>query len=220
MQHAKKFVLVDPEAYSRQIKMPAVHTFEPTSASLDDEVRSILDSYEADDVKAKRYLMTIKKFRDRSAPPAAPSAPRESIDEDDILESVPPASRYKAKRLLHAIRQIPDLEWNERGELVYRQSVVPQSNIVELFNDILKLKQVNRAVGWEEFADGLASSNQIIKDLVPNHSSWKRIKDQRPPDEIVEVRSRREIRRQEKTPRKRKNRLNRSSIANASWSEL
>ena len=219
MQHAKKFVLVDPEAYSRQIKMPPVHTIEPTSASLDEEVRSILDSFDADDVKAKRYLMTIKKFRDRSAPPAssAPSA-KETIDEDDILDSVPPTTRYKAKRLLHAISQIPELKWNGRGELIYKQSVVPSSNIVELFNDILKIKQPTRAVGWEEFADGLASSDQIIKDLVPNYASWNRIKEQRSPKQVIRS-NRREIRREEeKTSRRRKGRGARRG--NVSWEGL
>ena len=149
MQHAKKFVLVDPKAYSRQIKMPSVHTIaEPSSVSLDDEVRSILDSFEPDDVKVKRYVMTLKKFRDRSAPPTRPAtSAREGIGEDNILDSVPPTIRYKARRLLHVISQIPELKWNERGKLIYKQSVVPSSNIVELFNDILKIKQPNRAIG-------------------------------------------------------------------------
>ena len=207
MQHAKKFVLVDPEAYSRQIKMPSVHTIaEPSSVSLDDEVRSILDSFEPDDVKVKRYVMTLKKFRDRSAPPTtSTSSVRDSIGEEDILESVPPTTRYKAKRLLHAIRQIPDLKWNERGELVYKQSIVPHSNIVELFNDILKAKQPTRAVGWEQFADGLASSNELNKDLVPNHASWKRIKEQRSTKQVIRS-NRRETRREEKTSRRKRRR--------------
>ena len=161
--------------------------------------------------------MTLKKFRDRSAPPTtSTSSVRDSIGEEDILESVPPTTRYKAKRLLHAIRQISDLKWNERGELVYKQSIVPHSNIVELFNDILKAKQPTRAVGWEQFADGLASSDELNKDLVPNHSSWKRIKEQRPPEQ--EIRSIREIRREQKTPRRRRRRETRS--ANVSWEDL
>ena len=125
--------------------------------------------------------------------------------------------RYKAKRLLYAIRQIPDLEWNDRGELVYHQSVVPQSNIVALFNDILKIKQPIRAVGWEEFAEGLASSNDVVRDLVPNHSSWKHMNRNVPSERAERKKSRRELRREEKTPvRKKKTR----SSPNESWVEF
>ena len=109
MQHAKKFVLVDPEAYSRQIKIPSAHTIaEPSSVSLDDEVRSILDSFEPDDVKVKRYVMTLKKFRDRSAPPTtSASSIRDSISEEDILESVPPTTRYKASDCCTQLDRFP-----------------------------------------------------------------------------------------------------------------
>ena len=57
MEHAKKYVLVDPVMYSRS--QAAVST--PTS-KLDIEVRGILEGNEPDDVKAKHYGMVLKKI--------------------------------------------------------------------------------------------------------------------------------------------------------------
>ena len=108
-----------------------------------------------------------------SAVVSDPAYSVEKVKDEDILESVPPTSRYKAKRILTAIRHIPELSWNDRGELVYKQSAIPRSNIVELFADILKSNRKDRPAGWSEFAEGLASSNLIGKDLVANNDSWK-----------------------------------------------
>ena len=191
MEHTKKYVLMDPTIYARhctqnvQEKVES-HTIPNRQSNLDIEVRDILEAEDPDDVKAKKYSMTLKKYRDIAENAAAvaiasSSAPVDSdtaysvenVNEADTLESVPSTSRYKAKRILTAIRHIPELSWNERGELVYRQSTIPQSNIVELVSDILKSNRKDRPIGRSEFAEGLATSNQIGKDLIANNDSWK-----------------------------------------------
>ena len=64
--------------------------------------------------------------------------------------------------------------WSERGELVYKQATVPNSNIIELVNDVLRQKSSDRAVGWREFASGLGSASvKISRDLITNNDSWK-----------------------------------------------
>jgi hypothetical protein len=152
-------------------------------SQLDNEVRDILNGDEPDDIKAKRYAMIIKKFR-------VPEPTRERVDKIDdaeILESVSPAIRYKAKRLIRIIKEIPELEWNERGELIHRQSTIQGSNIVELFADVLKAKRVgeDRPDGWEEFPEGLATSKDVGRDLIANYSSWKVISERRHPQTPV-----------------------------------
>jgi hypothetical protein len=143
-----------------------------------------LNGDDPDDIKVKRYGMILKKFRVREPIKADE---RETIDEEEILESVPSAIRYKAKRLIRIVKENPQLAWNERGELVYRQSVIVGSSIVELFNDVLKQKRggEDKLRGWKEFAEGLSESDDVSKDLISNYASWKVINERRRPTSSV-----------------------------------
>ena len=170
MNSAKKFVLVDPTVYEKQIARNVDKSpIEKKISEMDVVIRSVLDSDEADDIKAAKYAHALNKFRfiTRS------TQPRSGLKYEDILDSISNNARHKAKRLLDNIKENTELGWNENGELIYRQSVVPNSNIVQLITDILKPKTVDRPVGWKEFAQGLVGIDQIDKDLIPNQSSWK-----------------------------------------------
>ena len=169
MEHAKKYVLVDPVIYSRS--QTAVSTPVAPASSLDIEVRDILEGNEPDDIKAKHYAMVLKKFRVRE--PVTYDDP--AVDETEILESVPVTARHKAKRLMRIIKENPQLTWNERGELIHKQTTIHGSSIVELINDILRQKRVGdeRPLGWREFSESLGESGEVNKDLVPNYDSWR-----------------------------------------------
>jgi hypothetical protein len=187
MDHTKKFVLVDPIAYSRlqaPIQTHAQTIVPNTTSQLDSEVRNILNGDDPDDIKVKRYGMILKKFRVREP---IKRDEQEKIDEEEILESVPSAIRYKAKRLIRIVKENPQLAWNERGELVYKQTTIVGSNIVELFNDVLKQKRAgeDKPRGWKEFAEGLTESNDVSKDLISNYASWKVINERRRPTSPV-----------------------------------
>lgn len=187
MNSAKKYVLLEPSIYERQFQQNSethsISARNPTEQSLtrlDGEMRSILESADPDDVKVKRYSVALKRFREFSGQ-TIEKHESQILDEIEILDSVPPNVRYKAKRLLQVIRDIPELTWNGRGELVYMQSAIPNSNIVALFNDILKQQkgtQMYRPAGWKEFANGLARAREITRELIPNYGSWKIIQQQ------------------------------------------
>src|SRR5215470_9227401 len=177
---SKKYILLDPGTYERQMIRNVDKTpIEKKISEMDVQIRSILDSQDPDDIKAGKYAQALNKFRfvSKSTPP-----PQTRIQEEDILDSISNNARHKAKRLLDNIKENTELNWNDNGELVYRQSVVPNSNIVHLITDILKPKTVDRPVGWKEFAQGLTGIDKIDKDLVPNQSSWKIVSGKDPVD--------------------------------------
>ena len=159
MHSAKKYVLVDPVVYENQQQRP--------ESEMDVEIRSILNSNEADDIKAARYAQALNKFRNINRPKEKPS-----LKNEEILDSISNTVRHKAKRILDGISDIPEMSWNEKGELVYKQSVVPNSDIVKLLTDVLKSKTVDRPEGWKEFAQGLGTSNKMDRELISNQSSW------------------------------------------------
>jgi hypothetical protein len=106
----------------------------------------------------------------------------DKVDETEIIESVPTTVRHKAKRMIRIVKESPHLAWNERGELIYNQTTIPGSSIVELFNDIFRQRRLgeDRPLGWHEFSEGLAVSKEISKELVSNYGSWKVINQNKP----------------------------------------
>ncbi|KAI0230817.1 hypothetical protein LSAT2_018828, partial [Lamellibrachia satsuma] len=81
----------------------------------------------------------------------------ETSIENEIIDSVPKAMKQKARRLLDKIKGV--VGWNDRGELVYRNTAVPRSNIVDLVNDVLRKGKSFEPVGWKTFARGLKDVN-------------------------------------------------------------
>ena len=152
MDHAKKYMLVDPQMY--RPSMP-----EKSLSSLDQEIRTTLNGDLPDDQKAKLYMITLKKYRahDGSTKPAEPK-----IDLDnELADSLPPTQQYKAKKLLRLIRDNPDIDWSDKGELIYKQSLVPQSHVADLFGDALsttRQRPVEGPIGCEEFGEVLDTS--------------------------------------------------------------
>ena len=182
MQNAKKFVLLDQATYekrassNRDFAVPATTNADKHVTQFDHDMKSVLDSNEPDDVKAKLYTQALNKFKTLSQPPPTLNigSYADVVTDEEILDSVPTTLRHKARRLLRFVRETTGLNWNDRGELIYKQTVVPNSNIIELVNDVLRQRSSDRAIGWKEFASGLAASNvKISRDLVTNGESWK-----------------------------------------------
>ena len=157
MEHAKKYVLVDPQMY--RPTMP-----EKSLGALDQVIQSTLNSDLPDDEKAKLYVSTLKRFKayDKSAKPQPPKPNIES----ELAGAMPTTQQYKAKKLLRLIKDNPDIDWSDSGELIYKQSLIPKSHAADLFGDVFASKRaVDGPIGWEAFDEGLASS-RVPSDFV------------------------------------------------------
>jgi hypothetical protein len=63
------------------------------------------------------------------------------------------------KKLWRLVKDNPDIDWSNKGELIYRQRLIPNSHVSDLFSDALATKRpAEGAIGWEEFDDVLDSS--------------------------------------------------------------
>jgi len=149
MEHAKKYMLVTPEMY--RPSMP-----EKSLSNLDREIQSTLNSDLPDDQKAKMYAITLKKYKTHDNN----TRPKPKINlVDELADSLPPSQQYKAKKLLRFVKDNPDIDWTDNGELVYKQTVIPQSHVSDLFGDALATKRpVDGPIRWEEFNNVLDSS--------------------------------------------------------------
>ena len=79
--------------------------------------------------------------------------------------------KKKAQRLLEKMKSISGVEWNDRGELVYKNTAVAGSNMVDLVNDVLRKRKAFEPQGWQTFARVLKDAN-IPMDLVGNPDRW------------------------------------------------
>jgi hypothetical protein len=191
MNHAKKYVLVEPARYreitrqlssQRQRQQPQTQDSSSSYSLLDSDISEILNAKEPDDIKAKKYIYALSRYRNSSLPSSSRGGAFNSLTEDysggsiveaDILESVPVQSRYKAKRILRILRHNNETGWNSDAEFIYRQTRIPGSNLADLIGDVLRVKTVgDPPIGWREFAEALKTS-RVPKDLVINRQIWK-----------------------------------------------
>src|SRR6188508_1944483 len=145
MEHAKKYILVDPQMYRPSLP-------EKSLSGLDFEIKTILNNDLPDDEKAKMYSSALKKYKTYDNSTKIPE-PKPTVD---LTDTLPPNQQYKVKKLWRLVRDNPDIDWSDKGELIYKQSLIPNSHVSDLFSDALSTKRpVQGPAGWEVFGDVL-----------------------------------------------------------------
>ena len=170
MDHAKKYVLVDPAMYRPSATTTATALPIAAHSSSDKEIQQTLDSQLPDDEKAKLYISTLRRYKAYNQKPAPPKLNLET----ELSGSLPPSQQHKAKKLIRIIKENPDIDWTDKGELIYKQSVVPKSHVSDLFADALSAKRsIDGPVGWETFDKGLEEvPPTLVKRRKP--SKWSK----------------------------------------------
>ena len=85
MEHTKKFVLVDPRFVKPSMRDKAL-------SELDTDISNILNDDTSDEIKVKKYMATLARYKNLSAPPK-PEKPASA------LATVPPAPTVSFKAL-------------------------------------------------------------------------------------------------------------------------
>ena len=200
MEYAKKMALVDPRLLENvRAKAPSNTPIASVLGHLDEEMRNILERTDMDvREKVALYNQVLGRYNDlddrrRQEPlrvaitktsgeekqvtldktdDEATTSPKRVPLESEIIDSVPKIMRKKAGRLLDKTRTESGVEWNDRGQLLINNTVVPGSNIVDLVNDVLRKRQHFEPVGWQPFVRGLGEMN-VPMDLVGNPERWR-----------------------------------------------
>lgn len=168
MQHTRKLVLTDPQFLKPSIKDVAL-------SKLDTDIRDILRSEEDDFSKAKRYASVLRRYRAFDEEPV-PRVNNILNLEENVLKSTPSNLKYKAKRILTQLGKDKDVDFTEDGRLVYKQTPVNESNILDIVSDILQ-KKPSFAKGTKEVADSLRST-KTSEELINNPIVLKRMREE------------------------------------------
>ncbi len=173
MDHAKKFMLVEPKMYKASMR-------EKTLSKLDEDIENTLNSDLDDSEKALKYIDSLRRYKYYGETDSEKKVEKPSL-ESEILSTVSIGQRHKAKRLLDHLKRDANFKIGEEGEIVYKQQKLHRSHVGDLLNDVLsKTNSEDGPLGWEEFASSLKSL-AVPKDLVENPRRWKHIRTESPP---------------------------------------
>jgi hypothetical protein len=95
----------------------------------------------------------------------APEPVEHDLIDNEILESVPKTIKAKVQLLLKKMKSIPDISWNEKGEMKCKGETAQGSNVVDLINDVLSKRKYFNPQGRETFGETLREAN-VPQDLI------------------------------------------------------
>ena len=203
-------ILVDPKIMDSMrestMSSPVPDATVGSLRQLDEQMRDILDRNDMNlEDKAnlyqqvlRKYLVRVKQYENkplgavtvkgenqstlplRAEGDLNTADPTQGYIETDVLQSVPKTMKNKAERLLQRIRNHPDLKWNQRGEIVWKDQLITNSNLVDLIHDVLRKRRRHPdPSGWRVFSEALAAVN-VPRELVGNPDRWKFIRTEIP----------------------------------------
>ena len=98
---------------------------------------------------------------------ATPSQQFNATDKQ-IIDSVPRTMQNHAKLLIQKLKDHSDIiSWNNNGQLVLEGSIVPNSNIVDLVNDVMRKRKSFNPDHSNTFAKALLKIN-VPEDYLRN----------------------------------------------------
>ena len=191
---AKRMVLVDPATMILKTS-PVPNPTSETFMQIDADMKNILDTTtmsQHEKVKAyqqalRQYLIKAEQLENRvrdvqpkvrfESTPTIKSEPMLETDkivkmERRIVDNLPKTMQNKGQILLDYIRDMTDLNWNERGELLFNNQPLAGSNISDLVNETLRPRKLSsEPTGWTSYVNALKASN-IPQDLIGNKLRW------------------------------------------------
>ena len=88
--------------------------------------------------------------------------------EKQIIDSVRKTMQNRAKLLIQKLKdKSHNISWNDNGQLVLEGSIVPNSNIVDLVNDVMRKRKCFNPEHSSTFAKALAKIN-VPEDYLKN----------------------------------------------------
>lgn len=185
MEHARKMVLIAPEAIER-LKQSNTESGDITS-HLDDDMKAALNSRLPDHEKWTLYQQVLQRylhFKNQQRGPIQmsitedlPATPNnDNIEEkryedvDDttvIIDTLPKTYRSKAKLLLQRLMADKSVTWNKLGSVSINNVEIPNSNITDLIGDVLRPRKHSSPIGWQKFSIALKNIN-IPDELIGN----------------------------------------------------
>jgi len=180
MEHVKKYVFVPEDTLARMGEQSKPFTTQ--AQSMDDDMISIMDNqglspYE----KWRLYAQTLNKYmqyREAARRPVKLDVVDENPPEveqpqhEHILATIPDTHRPKAEHLLNRLLQEPTFTVHPNLDVSINEQKIVGANIVDLLSDaVRKRRNVQPAIGWEQFRDYLRTLN-VPREWIGNSERY------------------------------------------------
>lgn len=106
----------------------------------------------------------IERHTEREAAQSSYEPAPLKLSDDIILATIPKNYKGKAKALLHFIHHSTDISWNNLGEIIIQNKVIPHSHVTDLVKDTVGNYKTLNPVGKNQFLEILVRNN-IPKSL-------------------------------------------------------
>ena len=199
---AQKMVLVNPNTLvMKTSNVPDIA--ENNLFKVDEEMKRILDLPSVSDhdkavmyeQALRHYLQGIRNISEKNNLPTPQQGDSEELKKIKFIESVkslnvggdeklknlekriidylPKKFRDKGLNLLHHLKELSDITWNELGEISVRGEKISGSNISDLLSDAVRPRKSSDVFkGWDKFAAELKRINTPY-DLIGNKGRYR-----------------------------------------------
>lgn len=148
------------------------------AATLDEEIGNVLKRNDVTDYdKAKLYSQILQKYlmvKDKitQVPVTSPVITEQKTKSlpyghDAIVDTIPKKYKSRAMKMLQFIHQNEAIRWDERGQVLLNNTIIPGSNITDLINDQVRNRKNVNPEGWKQFSEALKLMN-VPTELIGN----------------------------------------------------
>ena len=130
------------------------HRDKPTRPRFRNDKHTRQDRHRREREKARLYNQALLRYNDMAKMSATKPTPvvvvkeKETPPTTDIMREVvttlPKALQEKGRQL---VSRLKTTQWNDRGELLHEEVVVPGSNVVDLVHDLLRKRKTSDPIG-------------------------------------------------------------------------
>lgn len=161
----------------------------PHLSSLDQQLKSILENNRMPaDIKAKEYNQVLQRYSSMRRNQFRKSTEPAPEEQQDLLQGLPIAFMAKAKMLIKNVTSNPDLEWNEKNEILYKGRIITGSKLVDLIHTFAKpgKQKAEGPPGWREFGQALLDSN-VPRTYIANQHLLNQLEDPEEEENMFEL---------------------------------
>ena len=183
MQHAKKMALI-PHSFVDQLIQKQQQQEQLISntpivelSALDKQLQQVLnDTTLPSDKKAVLYASILNRYNAIRNNVIQPAAQQQRMEIPDVEQPLPNvdvtmglSKQYvkRANALKQHLDQIPELQWDNKNQLVHHGTVIQGSNIIDLIHAFVKPASKDKPSGWKELRQ-IIMDNNVPQSFVTN----------------------------------------------------
>jgi len=193
MNHGKKYVVISREEYEllkSKTKESKIHNPEKQELHRsENEIKHIWDKELPADEKIRLFTEELNNLKSRYDHFTKPKPLKVVIDKDDvkdtdrsfsleesIIKSLPKTSQAEGELLLNHLKNYPEIiKWNDRGEIIFKGDVIPNSNLTDLVSNVTTTRKSNLALLPQTVFLKVLSETNTPESWIKNRGSKKLI---------------------------------------------